>query len=136
MSAYSFVVSGLYLGIVYNTKSVKYRSFGLSDTFDKVYHNNDPYDYKLELDKFYTIRDHFAFKWLKRLAIHLILPVASLLGYVAITYKQVSKVGYGVAGVLSVIIFIFIFRIVWEGRDINENNNPTLESTGENAQSS
>jgi hypothetical protein len=62
MSAYSFVVSGLYLGIVYNTKSAKYNSFGLSDTFDKVYHNDGPYDYKLELYQFYSLKDHFAFK--------------------------------------------------------------------------
>lgn len=136
MSAYSFVVSGLYLGIVYNTKSAKYNSFGLSDTFDKVYHNDDPYDYKLELYQFYDIKDHFAFKWLRRLAIHIVFPISSLLGYVAITYKQVPKVGYGVAGVLSVITFIFIFRIVWEGRDVNNDNRPTLESTGENTPSS
>lgn len=37
---------------------------------------------------------------------------------------------------LSVITFIFIFRIVWEGRDVNNDNRPTLESTGENTQSS
>ena len=49
---------------------------------------------------------------------------------------EVSKVGYGVAGVLSVITFIFIFRIVWEGRDENESNKPTLESAGEDTQSS
>lgn len=64
------------------------------------------------------------------------IPYSFTLGYVAIAYKQVSKVGYGIAGVLSIITFIFIFRIVWEGRDANNDNNPTLESTGENTQSS
>lgn len=82
------------------------------------------------------MKDHFAFKWLKRSVIHLVFPIGSLLGYIAITYKQASKVGYRAAGVLSVITFIFIFRIVWEGRDINNDNRPTLESTGENTQSS
>ena len=136
MLAYSFVVSGLYLGIVYNGDFTKYNSFGLSSSFEKIHSDITNCNYKLELYQFYSLKDHFAFKWLKRLAIHLIFPIGSLLGYIAVTYKQVSKVGYRVAGVLSVITFIFIFRIVWEGRDENENNKPTIESTGENTQSS
>ena len=136
MFAYSFIVSGLYLGIVYNGKYARYNSFGLSEPFEKIHSDITDCNYKLELYQFYDIRDHFAFKWLKRLAIHIVFPIGSLLGYVAITYKQVSKVGYGVAGMLSVITFIFIFRIVWEGRDTNNDNRSTLESTGENTQSS
>lgn len=136
MFAYSFVVSGLYLGIIYNGKYARYNSFGLSESFEKIHSDITDCNYKLELYQFYSLKDHFAFKWLKRLAIHLIFPVASLLGYVAITYKQVSKVGYGVAGILSVITFIFIFRIVWEGRDVNNDNKPTFEPTGEDTQSS
>lgn len=136
MLAYSFVASGLYLGIVYNCDSTKYNSFGLSSSFEKIHSDITDCNYKLELYQFYSLKDHFAFKWLKRLAIHFVFPIGSLLGYVAITYKQVSKVGYGVAGVLSVITFVFIFRIVWEGRDENESNKPTLESTGEDTQSS
>lgn len=136
MFAYSFVVSGLYLYIVYNGKYARYNSFGLSESFEKIHSDITECNYKLELYQFYDIKDHFAFKWLRRLAIHLVFHIASLLGYIAITYKQASKVGYGVAGMLSVITFIFIFRIVWEGRDANNDNNPTLESTGENTQSS
>ena len=136
MFAYSFVVSGLYLGIVYNGKYDRYNSFGLSESFEKIHSDITDCNYKLQLYQFYSLKDHFAFKWLRRLAIHFVFPIASLLGYIAITYKQASKVGYGVAGVLSVITFIFIFRIVWEGRDGNENNKPTLESTGEDTQSS
>ena len=136
MLIYSFVVSGLYLGIVYNGDFTKYNSFGLSSSFEKIHSDITDCNYKLELYQFYSLKDHFAFKWLKRLAIHLIFPIGSLLGYIAVTYKQISKVGYGVAGILSVITFIFIFRIVWEGRDINNDNNPTLESTRETTQSS
>ena len=136
MLIYSFVVSGLYLGIVYNGDFTKYNSFGLSSSFEKIHSDITDCNYKLELYQFYSLKDHFAFKWLKRLAIHLIFPIGSLLGYIAVTYKQISKVGYGVAGVLSVITFIFIFRIVWEGRDVNNDNKPTLESMGENTQSS
>lgn len=136
MLIYSFVVSGLYLGIVYNGDFTKYNSFGLSSSFEKIHSDITDCNYKLELYQFYSLKDHFAFKWLKRLSIHLIFPVGSLLGYIAVTYKQVSKVGYGIAGVLSIITFIFIFRIVWEGRDGNENNKPTIEPTGENTQSS
>lgn len=136
MFAYSFIVSGLYLGIVYNGDYSRYNSFGLSSSFEKIHSDITDCNYKLELYQFYSLEDHFAFKWLKRLAIHLIFPIGSLLGYIAVTYKQISKVGYGVAGILSAITFIFIFRIVWEGRDENENNNSTLESTGENTQSS
>ena len=132
MFAYSFVVSGLYLGIVYNGKYARYNSFGLSESFEKIHSDITDYNYKLELYQFYSLKDHFAFKWLKRLAIHLVFPI----GYIAITYKQVSKAGYGVAGMLSVITFIFIFRIVWEGRDTNNDNRSTLESTGENTLSS
>ena len=136
MLAYSFVISGLYLGIIYNGDFTKYNSFGLSSSFEKIHSDITDCNYKLELYQFYSLKDHFAFKWLKRLAIHLIFPIGSLLGYIAVTYKQASKVGYGVAGILSIITFIFIFRIVWEGRDINNDNRPTLESTGENTQSS
>lgn len=136
MLIYSLVVSGLYLGIVYNGDYSRYNSFGLSSSFEKIHSDITECNYKLELYQFYDIKDHFAFKWLRRLAIHIVFPIGSLLGYIAITYKQVSKVGYGVAGVLSVITFIFIFRIVWEGRDENESNKPTLESTGEDTQSS
>lgn len=136
MFAYSFIVSGLYLGIVYNGDFTKYNSFGLSSSFEKIHSDIIDCNYKLELYQFYSLKDHFAFKWLKRLAIHFVFPIGSLLGYIAVTYKQISKVGYGVAGVLSVITFIFIFRIVWEERDVNNDNNTTLESTGENTQSS
>lgn len=136
MLIYSLMVSGLYLGIVYNGDYSGYNSFGLSSSFEKIHSDIADCNYKLELYQFYNIRDHFAFKWLKRLAIHLIFPIGSLLGYIAITYKQVSKVGYGVAGVLSVITFIFIFRVVWGGRDINNDNRHTLESTREDTQSS
>jgi len=66
------------------------------------------------------LKDHFAFKWLKRLAIHLIFPVASFICYIAMTYKQMSKVGYGIVGVLSVIAFIFIFKVVLEGREVDK----------------
>ena len=66
------------------------------------------------------MKDHFAFKWLKRLAIHLIFPVASLIVYITMTYKQMSKVGYGVVGVLSVVAFIFIFKVVLEGREVDK----------------
>lgn len=135
MAFYMVPVSGIYIGIVYNGKYARYNSFGLSESFDIVNRDN-LFDYKLELHQFYDIRNHFAFKWLKRLAIHLVFPIASLLGYIALTYKQASKVGYGVAGILSVITFTFIFRIVWEGKDEKESNKPTLESTGEDTQSS
>ena len=126
----------IYLGIVYNGGYSRYNSFGLSESFEKIHSDITDCNHKLELYQFYDIRDHFAFKWLRRLAIHIVFPIASLLGYIAITYKQASKVGYGVAGVLSVITFIFIFRIVWEGRDTNNDNRSTLESTGEDTQSS
>lgn len=135
MALYILPVSGIYLGIVYHDEHTRYNSFGLSESFDRVIEDT-PGNYKLELYKFHSIKDHSAFKWLRRLALHLIYPIASLLGYVALTYKQVSKVGYGIVGILSVITFIFIFRIVWEGRDENEGNTPTQESTGENTQSS
>jgi hypothetical protein len=36
------------------------------------------------------------------------------------TYKQMSKVGYGIVGVLSVIAFIFIFKVVLEGREVDK----------------
>ena len=136
MFAYSFVVSVLYLGTVYNGKYARYNSFGLSESFEKIHSDITDCNYKLELYQFYSLKDHFAFKWLKRLVIPLVFPIGSLLGYIAITYKQASKVGYGVAGMLSVITFIFIFRIVWEGRDVNNDNRPALESTEENTRSS
>lgn len=136
MAFYMLPVSGIYLGIVYHGEYSRYNSFGLSSSFEKLHSDITDCNYKLELYQFYSLKDHFAFKWLKRLSIHLIFPIGSLLGYITVTYKQISKVGYGVAGVLSVITFIFIFRIVWEGRDVNNDNKSTLEPTGENTQSS
>lgn len=38
------------------------------------------------------------------------------------TYKQMSKVGYGIVGVLSVVAFIFIFKVVLEGREVDNGN--------------
>ena len=138
MAFYMVPVSGIYIGIMYHGDYSRLNSFGLSESFERVI-KDTPGNYKLELYEHYNIRDHFAFKWLKRLALHLVFPIASLLSYIAITYKQASKVGYGVVGMLSVITFIFIFKVVWEGREVqngNDGNKPTLESTGEDTQSS
>lgn len=131
MFSYSILVSSIYIGIVYHDEHVRYNSFGLSSSLEKIY-NDYGEIYKLELHQFYDIRNHFAFKWLKRLAIHLIFPVASFICYIAMTYKQMSKVGYGVVGVLSVIAFIFIFKVVLEGREVDKDNKPTLEEIKEN----
>lgn len=106
MAFYMVLVFGIYVGIVYDTDYDKYNSFGLSSTF-LISEKNGDYGYKLELDKFYKLKDHFAFKWIRRLAIHSIYPIASFLIYIAVTYKQAPKVGYGIVGVLSVVAFIF-----------------------------
>lgn len=119
MSFYMLPVSGIYIGIVYHGEYSRLHSFGLSESFDRVI-KDVPCNYKLELYEHYTLKDHFAFKWLKRLAIHLIFPVASFICYIATTYKQMSKVGYGIVGVLSVIAFIFIFKVVLEGREVDK----------------
>jgi len=119
MSMYMLPVSGIYIGIVYHNENNRFNSFGLSESFDRVI-KDTPGNYKLELYEHYTLKDHFAFKWLKRLVIHLIFPVASFICYIVMTYKQMSKVGYGVVGVLSVIAFIFIFKVVLEGREVDK----------------
>lgn len=119
MSVYMLPVSGIYIGIVYHNENNRFNSFGLSESFDRVIEDT-PGNYKLELYKHYILKDHFAFKWLRRLAIHLIFPVASFIVYIAMTYKQMSKVGYGIVGVLSVVAFIFIFKVVLEGRDVDK----------------
>ena len=119
MSFYMLSVSGIYIGTVYHDEYSRLRSFGLSESFERVI-KDVPCNYTLELYEHYTLKDHFAFKWLKRLAIHLIFPVASFICYIAMTYKQMSKVGYGIVGVLSVIAFIFIFKVVLEGRKVDK----------------
>ncbi len=125
MSMYMLSVSGIYIGIVYRDEYSRLRSFGLSESFERVI-KDVPCNYTLELYEQYTLKDHFAFKWLKRLAIHLIFPVASFICYIAMTYKQMSKVGYGIVGVLSVVAFIFIFKVVLEGREVDK---PKAENT-------
>ena len=119
MSMYMHPVSGIYIGIVYHDEYSRFNSFGLSESFERVLEDT-PCNYKLELYEHYTLKDHFAFKWLKRLAIHLVFPVASFICYTAMTYKQMSKVGYGIVGVLSVVAFIFIFKVVLEGREVDK----------------
>lgn len=119
MSLYMLSVSGIYIGTVYHDEYSRLRSFGLSESFDRVIEDT-PCNYKLELYEHYTLKDHFAFKWLRRLAIHLVFPVASFICYTAMTYKQMSKVGYGIVGVLSVVAFIFIFKVVLEGREVDK----------------
>ena len=119
MSMYMLPVSGIYIGIVYHDEYSRFNSFGLSESLQRVIEDT-PCNYKLELYEHYTLKDHFAFKWLKRLAIHLIFPVVSFICYIAMTYKQMSKVGYGIVGVLSVIAFIFIFNVVLEGREVDK----------------
>lgn len=131
MAFYMVPVSGIYIGIVYHNEYSRLNSFGLSESFKRVIEDT-PCNYTLELYEHYTLKDHAAFKWLKRLSIHFIFPIASLLGYVVITYKQASKVGYGVVVLLSVIAFIFIFKVVWEGREVqngNDGNKPKGEDT-------
>ena len=108
MFAYSFVVSGLYLGIVYNGKYARYNSFRLSESFEKIHSDITDCNYKLELYQFYDIKDHFAFKWLRRLAIHLVFPIASLLGYIAITYKQASNWLWSSRCVISDYIYLYL----------------------------
>jgi len=119
MSMYMLPVSGIYIGIVYHNEDNRFNSFGLSESFDRVI-KDTPGNYKLELYEHYILKDHFAFKWLRRLAIHLIFPVASFIVYITMTYKQMSKVGYGIVGVLSVVAFIFIFKVVLEGREVDK----------------
>lgn len=60
MLIYSLVVSGLYLGIVYNGKYARYNSFGLSESFEKIHSDITDCNYKLELYQFYSLKDHFA----------------------------------------------------------------------------
>lgn len=79
----------------------------------------------------YELKDHFAFKWIRRLAIHSIYPIAPFLIYIAVTYKQVSKVGYGIVGVLSVVAFIFIFKVVLEGREVDKPKSEDIQSSTE-----
>lgn len=93
MFFYMLSVSGIYIGTVYHDEYSRLRSFGLSESFERVI-KDVPCNYTLELYEHYTLKDHFAFKWLKRLAIHLIFPVVSFVCYIAMTYKQMSKVGY------------------------------------------
>lgn len=119
MSFYMLSVSGIYIGTVYHDEYSRLRSFGLSESFERVI-KDVPCNYTLELYEHYTLKDHFAFKWLKRLAIHLIFPVVSFVCYIAMTYKQMSKVGYGIVGVLSEVAFIFIFKVVLEGREVDK----------------
>lgn len=119
MSMYMLPVSGIYIGIVYRNENNRFNSFGLSESFDRVIEDT-PCNYKLELYEHYILKDHFAFKWIRRLAIHLIFPVASFIVYITMTYKQMSKVGYGIVGVLSVVAFIFIFKVVLEGREVDK----------------
>ena len=133
MSFYMLSVSGIYIWIVYHNEYSRFNSFGLSESLQRVIEDT-PCNYKLELYEHYTLKDHFAFKWLRRLAIHLIFPVVSFICYIVMTYKQMSKVGYGVVGVLSVIAFIFIFKVVLEGREVDKSDNdnkPTLEEIKE-----
>lgn len=125
MSMYMLPVSGIYIGIVYHNENNRFNSFGLSESFDRVIEDT-PGNYKLELYEYYILKDHFAFKWLRRLAIHSIYPIASFLIYIAVTYKQAPKVGYGIVGVLSVVAFIFIFKVVLEGREVDK---PKAEDT-------
>lgn len=119
MSFYMLSVSGIYIWAVYHDEYSRLRSFGLSESSERVI-KDVPCNYTLELYEHYTLKDHFAFKWLKRLAIHLIFPVTSFICYIAMTYKQMSKVGYGIVGVLSVVAFIFIFKVVLEGREVDK----------------
>lgn len=119
MAMYMLPVSGIYIGIVYHDEYSRFNSFGLSESLQRVIEDT-PCNYKLELYEHYTLKDHFAFKWLKRLAIHSIYPIASFLIYIAVTYKQAPKVGYGIVGVLSVVAFIFIFKVVLEGREVDK----------------
>jgi membrane protein len=130
MSFYMLSVSGIYIGTVYHDEYNRLRSFGLSESSERVI-KDVPCNYTLELYESYELKDHFAFKWIRRLAIHSIYPIASFLIYIAVTYKQAPKVGYGIVGVLSVITFIFIFKVVLEGRVVDrsrrEDTQPSIE---------
>ena len=128
MVFYMLSVSGIYIGTVYHDEYSRLRSFGLSESFERVI-KDVPCNYTLELYEHYTLKDHFAFKLLKRLAIHLIFPVASFVCYIAMTYKQMSKVGYGIVSILSIIAFIFIFKVILEGKEVDKH---TLEEIKEN----
>lgn len=119
MAMYMILVSIFYVSIVYHNENNRFNSFGLSNSFDRVI-KDIPCNYKLELYEHYTLKDHFAFKWIRRLAIHSIYPIASFFIYIAVTYKQAPKVGYGIVGVLSVVAFIFIFKVVLEGREVDK----------------
>lgn len=130
MSFYMFSVSGIYIWAVYHDEYSRLRSFGLSESFERVI-KDVPCNYTLELYEHYTLKDHFAFKWLKRLAIHLIFPVASFIVYITMTYKQMSKVGYGIVSVLSVIAFIFIFKVVLEGREVDKSRGEDTQPSTE-----
>lgn len=130
MFFYMLSVSGIYIGTVYHDEYSRLRSFGLSESFERVI-KDVPCNYTLELYEHYTLKDHFAFKWLKRLAIHLIFPVVSFVCYIAMTYKQMSKVGYGIVGVLSVVAFIFIFKVVLEGREVDKPKAEDIQSSTE-----
>lgn len=121
MSMYMLPVSGVYIEIVYHDECSRFNSFGLSESLQRVI-KDTPCNYKLELYEHHILKDHFAFKWLKRLAIHLIFPVVSFICYIAMTYKQMSKVGYGIVGVLSIVAFIFIFKVVLEGREVDNGD--------------
>lgn len=130
MSFYMLSVSGIYIWAVYHDEYSRLRSFGLSESFERVI-KDVPCNYTLELYEHYTLKDHFAFKWLKRLAIHLIFPVASFIVYITMTYKQMSKVGYGIVSVLSVIAFIFIFKVVLEGREVDKSRGEDTQPSTE-----
>lgn len=120
MAMYMLLVSIFYVSIVYSCECDRYNSFGLSNSEEKIRSNVTVCNYKLELYESYELKDHFAFKWIRRLAIHSIYPIASFLIYIAVTYKQAPKVGYGIVGVLSVVAFIFIFKVVLEGREVDK----------------
>lgn len=47
------------------------------------------------------------------------------------TYKQMSKVGYGIVGVLSVVAFIFIFKVVLEGREVDKPKEEDIQPSTE-----
>lgn len=129
MAMYMILVSIFYVSIVYSCECDRYNSFGLSNSEEKIRSNVTVCNYKLELYESYELKDHFAFKWLRRLAIHSIYPIVSFLIYTAMTYKQMSKVGYGIVGVLSVVAFIFIFKVVLEGREVDKPKAEDIQSS-------
>ena len=51
--------------------------------------------------------------------------------YITVTYKQAPKVGYGIVGVLSVVAFIFVFKVVLEGREVDKHKAEDIQSSTE-----